>query len=151
MLDSIIKIEVSASAVAWYGAIVATASLLIILFGYLRDRAKIKVRLSQGFLVYDNQLGDQDQVFIEAINVGRRTVTLNGAGFLLNNGMKMTMMDPQNIRFPYELEEGKSIQVYTEKVGLFRDAEKMKAKITHAWCRDETGRTYKTRFRLTGK
>ena len=39
-----LKIEITAITVAWYGAIVATASIFLSLYNVLRDRARIKIK-----------------------------------------------------------------------------------------------------------
>lgn len=148
MFDRILTIEISASVVAWYGAIVATLSVLVAFLNYLRDRGRIKVKLSQGFLAYGPNLGKDVQIFIEAINVGRRPVTLSGAGLSLKNGRQVVAIRPEPINFPYELQEGKSIQIWMDKNDIFQDVAKEKTKITYAWYRDATGRVYKTRFRI---
>jgi len=148
MLDQIFKIEISASAVAWYGAILATFSVVIAFLNYLRDKTKVKVKLSQGFLSYGDHLGDDVQIFIEAINIGRRPVTLNGAGLALKNGRQVIIIRPEAVNFPYELQEGKSIQVWVDKNYVFQEVTKEKTKVTYAWYRDATGKTYETRFRI---
>ena len=43
MIEKLINIEISATTVAWYGAIVATISVAVALFNYLRDRARIRI------------------------------------------------------------------------------------------------------------
>lgn len=148
MFDQIFKIEISASAVAWYGATVATLSAIIAFLNYLRDKARVKVKISQGFIAYGDHLGDKVQIFIEAINVGRRPVTLSGAGLALKNGKQLVVMRPEIISFPYELQEGKSVQVWVDKNYIFQEVTKGKTKITHAWYRDATGKIHKTKFRI---
>ena len=138
MFDQIFKIEISSSAVAWYGATVATLSVIIAFLNYLRDKVRLKVKISQGFLTYTDHLGDKDQIFIEAINVGRRPVTLSGAGLTLKNGKQLVLMRHENISFPYELQEGKSVQFWVDKNYIFQEATKAKTKISHAWYRDAT-------------
>lgn len=151
MFDQIFKIEISANAVAWYGAIVATIVAVVAVLGYLKDRAKIKVKISNGLLGYGDRLGDNVQIFIEAINVGRRPVTLKGAGFSLKNKENIVILRPEPINFPYELQEGKSVQIWTDRDGLLRDAAKENTRITHAWYRDATGKIYKTKFPFSQK
>ena len=148
MTDQIFKIEISAGVVAWYGAIVATLSAFILFLNYLRDRGRIKVKLSQGFLAYGSNLGKDVQLFIEAINVGRRPVTLTSVGFSLKNGKQLVIIKPEPINFPYELQEGKSIQVWVDKNDIFQSVPREKTKITCAWYRDATGKIYKTKFRI---
>lgn len=148
MFDQIFKIEISASAVAWYGATVATLSAIIAFLNYLRDKARVKVKISQGFLAYKDHLEDNVQIFIEAINVGRRPVTLSGAGLALKNGKQLVLMRPEIISFPYELQEGKSVKVWVDKNYIFQEVTKEKTKITYAWYRDATGKIHNTKFRI---
>jgi len=150
MFNQILTIEISASAVSWYGAIVATLSVFISLLNYLRDRSGIKVKLSEGFVGdWGNWSNSENlQIFIEAINIGRRPVTLNGVGFSLKNGRQVIVTRPELINFPYELQEGKSIQTWVDKNDIFQDVARQKTKITYAWYQDATGKVYKTKFRI---
>ena len=155
MDPTVIKFEISAGTVAWYGAIVATISVIAsIILGsvtLLRDRTKVKIKVSEGFLVYGRKLSDKSQIFIEAINIGRRTVTLEGAGFTLKNGKHMVILEPLNIRFPHELKEGRSCQIFTDQEELLGDIKKEKSEVVYAWYRDATSKIYKTKFKLKEK
>jgi hypothetical protein len=146
IFDKVLTFEISANAVAWYGAIIATLSIIITLLSYFRDRGNIKVKLSQGFLAYGPTLGQNVQIFIEAINTGRRPITLNGAGLYLKNKMQIVAIEQEQVRFPYELQEGKSTQIWMEKDYIFQQVAKQKTKIMYAWYRDATGKIYKARF-----
>jgi len=154
-MEGTITIKVTAQTVAWYGAIVATISFIATftlgIINYLRDRAKIKIKVSEGFLIPSSYIGDKPQIFIEAINMGRRPVTLVSVGFTLSNGKFLVIPKPMNISFPYELNEGKSVQVFTEKDKLFKQAEEEQSRIKDAWYRDATGRVYKVKFKLEEK
>lgn len=152
MPDQVVKIEISANVVAWYGAIVATisfiATFILSLLKYLRDRARVKVKVSHGFIAPRMQIDNNLKIFVEAINHGRRTVTLKSAGFSLINGEQAVLVNPENIKFPFELKEGKSCMVYYEKTELLKDVKQQKTKIKDAWFRDATGKIYKTKFKL---
>jgi|SRR3989344_5458911 len=146
-----ITIQISASAVAWYAAIVATISLSFTGLSYWRDRARVQIKLSQGFLAYaPNNVGGI-KIFIEAINHGRRSVTLDGAGLSLRNGKKLAVTRPETINFPHELQEGKAVQVSLDKNEVFQAAAQEQSEITHAWYRDATGKIYKTSFTIRNK
>jgi hypothetical protein len=150
-----LNIEITADTVAWYGAIVGTISFITTfilgLLSYLRDRGKIKVKLSEGFLIPSIYLGDKTQIFVEAINTGRRPVTLVGVGFTLSNGKSLVIPKPINISFPYELCEGKATQVFTDRDTLLKQAKEENSEIKFAWYRDATGKVYKTKFKLNKK
>ena len=76
------KLEISASVVAWYGAIVATIGMLITLINLLRDRAKIKIECRR-----DMQIAGRtgpyspDKIYfnVTVINKGRRPVNITKA------------------------------------------------------------------------
>jgi len=151
MFNNIFKIEISANVVAWYGAIIATFSIILAFLNYFRDRTKIKVKISQGFFTYGNNLGKEVNIFIEAMNVGRHPVTLTGAGLTLKNGKQMFVIRPELISFPYELQEGKSVQVSLDRNETFQEAEKENSKISYAWYRVATDKVYKAKFRMKNK
>ena len=54
MIGEIIKLEISATSVAWYGAIVATASVIATGYNVLRDRAKLRIDIKPNMKVYPN-------------------------------------------------------------------------------------------------
>ncbi|UZE93095.1 MAG: hypothetical protein IB617_02960 [Candidatus Nealsonbacteria bacterium] len=150
MNPAVIKIEISADIIAWYGAVVATISLISsIILGaitLLRDRASIKVKISHGFLIYGNQVDKNLYIFLEAVNKGRRPVTLKSAGFNLKNGHNIVFAKPKEL--PIELTEGKSCQEWFSKKKIKQDCQKMKTTIKYAWFKDATGRVYKKKYKL---
>jgi len=147
---STLHIEISVSTVAWYGAIVATisviASIILGTITLLRDRASIKVKISHGFLVYGPNLGEDLYIFIEASNKGRRPVTLTSVGFELKNGHNIVFTKSREL--PKELTEGKSYQEWVSKKEIGRDCQKLKTSIRYAWFKDATGKVYKKRYKL---
>ena len=78
MTDQIFKIEISANAVAWYGAIVATISVAVALLNYLRDRSKIKIKYRKDMQVVGQGLYDTSKSYfnITVINRGRRSINI---------------------------------------------------------------------------
>lgn len=76
--------EISASTVAWYGAIVATAGTCISVINFLRDRPKIKIQFQKDMNIYGPQSiypKDKTYISITVINKGRRPVNITKAGF----------------------------------------------------------------------
>lgn len=148
------SIEISTNIVSWYGAILATISFvctfILALLNYLRDKAKIKVEKSEGWVNYGMDTSN-DQIIIKAINTGRRTVTLNNVGFFLKGGGSVILPNSETIKFPYELGEGKSVIVFTDKSELLKDLKKKKKEINYAWYSDATGKIYKTRCKIKSK
>jgi len=147
---STLHIEISASVVAWYGAIVATisviASAILGTITLLRDRASIKIKISHGFLVHGPNLSDDLYIFIEASNKGRRPVTLTSVGFKLKNGNNIVFTEPREL--PKELTEGKSYQEWVNKKAIEEDCQKLKTTIRYAWFKDATGKVYKKKYKL---
>jgi len=82
MVDQIFKIEISANAVAWYGAIVATLSALIALLNYWRDKARVKITYQKDIQIMGRQnVYDQTKTYfnITVINKGRRPIKIEKA------------------------------------------------------------------------
>lgn len=78
-----IKFEITSSIVGAYGAIVATVGLVISIFNYFRDRAKIVIVYGLNYYVknmpgYDPR---KQYIAIDVINRGRRPVRLGNAAF----------------------------------------------------------------------
>jgi hypothetical protein len=77
-----VTVEISANAVAWYGAIVATVGFLVSLYNVLRDRAKIKITYSKDMMVGGPQaIYDPKKTYfnITVINRGRRPINITKA------------------------------------------------------------------------
>ncbi|GAI18913.1 unnamed protein product [marine sediment metagenome] len=140
------QLELITILIACYAALVATIGLGWNTYNIWRDRAKIKVRVSHGFLVYGPSLSEDLYIFIEAINKGRRPVTLTSVGFKLKNGHDIVFTKSREL--PTELTEGKSYQEWISKEEIKKDCQKLKTSIKYAWFKDATGRIYKERYRL---
>lgn len=85
------NITVSGDAVAWYGAIVATTSVLVGGYAVWRDRAKLKVTASPGMKITESSgdySKDSTYVLIEVANVGRRGIHLRQLPFFKIKGKK---------------------------------------------------------------
>jgi len=82
MDSNLFKLEISASAVAWYGAIVATVGILVSLYNVLRDRARIKIKFQRDMQIIGPQpVYDPNKTYfnITVINKGRRPVNITKA------------------------------------------------------------------------
>lgn len=147
MILPLIKIEVSANSVAWYGAILATGSLVVSILNFLKDRRKVKVKISDGWLIPRNNPwgSDEKKIFIAAENHGKRPVILNQVGFILSNKSSLIMPLPKNISFPYKLNEGESVSTFFEKVDLVKPTQEGNV-IKYGFYIDSIGNKYKTKF-----
>lgn len=81
MLNQVLKIEISATTVAWYGAIMATLSIVIALLNYLRDGPKIKIEYRKDMRMVGQGLYDSSKTYfnITVINKGRRPINITKA------------------------------------------------------------------------
>lgn len=79
-----LTLEISANTVAWYGAIVATLSIGILLYNTWRDRAVIEIRYQKNMIVSGGQSiypADKTYFNVSVINKGRRPVNITRAGY----------------------------------------------------------------------
>lgn len=76
------SINISATAVAWYGAILATLGTILSIFNYFRDRAKIKIEYRIHIKVHgQHNIYDPNKEYfnITVYNRGRRPVRIEKA------------------------------------------------------------------------
>ena len=76
---------------ALWGAIISTILATIKLMDFMRDKAKIKVRVKANYQVYprNNEYGDKVLIMIEASNRGRRPITLTKAYLIAPRRLRM--------------------------------------------------------------
>ena len=128
-------------AVAIYGAVVATLTLVWHSISVYRDRTSAKLNIT-GII---EELGDkiiEKQITVTVINTGRRPITLNSAGFKLSNGYNLC---PNFARhgFPYKLNEGENYQLFFDWDDIKEGLRKHQGKtISYAWVGDQTGHFY---------
>jgi len=79
MFDQVFKIEISANAVAWYGAIVASISAFVVGYNVLRDRARLEIKLlaNIGTINIEPDYDSSKMYYsIRVINKGRRPIRI---------------------------------------------------------------------------
>jgi hypothetical protein len=88
------QITISADTVAWYGAIVATASVIFSGINLWRDRPRIKILYRKSYIhnapIYDS---NEPYLNIEVINIGRRTIPVGNVGIKLFDGSALLLDD----------------------------------------------------------
>lgn len=130
------EITISASVVAWYAAIVATASLGVSAFLAFRDRARIVVKGSLNYKVTTTAGGyDPSKLYmiVTVANRGRRPVTIEKV-FLQMKEKPHSILADSLSRGPSEISEGKSVTFLCEQLGSELDRVKKIVAI------DQTGR-----------
>jgi len=76
-------VTITASAVAWYAAIVSTVSSAIQYANYLRDRVHIKVKVQKNMETVNDPIHDGMLLtMVTVTNAGRRPVTVTNVGLM---------------------------------------------------------------------
>jgi len=134
-------IEISATAVGWYGAIVGTLALIINGLVAWRDRARIVVFGRARYKVtsggpYDT---DEDYIAITVENHGRRPRTIDRVGFKLRTSepAKHVLAVDSVSKGPQELTEGRS------HTWFVKQGEVNLENIEYIWAYDQTGKEFK--------
>jgi hypothetical protein len=136
-----IQIQITASSVAWYGAIVATSTAIIQGVLVFRDRKRVKVKIDKNIRII-GPLGSYpykegvDYAVIRIINTGRRKVTIENAGAKLLDGQILQPVDILKIG-QVTLEEGNKHDIFVEQEKLDF------SKIAYFYAKDTTGVIYK--------
>lgn len=82
---------------------------------YRKNVRRIEVELSYEF---HNQGNNEEPSVItsRAVNMGSREVTLNSMGYILPDGNKVVLIEPEsNVSFPHILSEGKDCSIWIEQ------------------------------------
>jgi len=140
----LIRLEITAEAVAWYAAIVATASALVSAYNVLRDRARLLIQVQAnmrplpGDVQHDTT---KDHIMVRVVNAGRRPTIITHVWFepkckgapniLLAHCLKMG---------PQELAEGKWAAYLLEQTAV--DLKEFK----YVCVSDSAGRTYRKKI-----
>ena len=116
------NITISGNAVAWYGAIVATASVIVGGYSVWRDRAKLKVTARPDMEVFGSSGDfpkDGTYVVIKVANVGRRVIHLKELPVFKRKGKKTGGLVVTGPWLPKaDLAEGESAEMFCPQDGL---------------------------------
>ncbi len=136
------SINITADAVAWYGAIVATISLVFSGITIWLDRSKIKISHSKSWVPNVPGYDPHELYFdIQVRNVGRRTVALGNVGIKLFDGSALLLADSFNVRVNKILTEQNPRTNFLTKV---KDIDFTKTHYITVF--DEKGREYRKYF-----
>lgn len=144
--DAMPEITISATAVAWYAALVSTASLALGLFLTLRDRPRIRVTARTNWVAFGESEYDPEEryICITVANRGRRPVTIHSVG-LESKGKGPDYLSSDSMRKgPREVGEGKAESYFLAQSGLDTEA------IRNVIVVDQTGRKWRARLERGG-
>ena len=143
-MDKLISITITAEAVAWWGAIVATVLAVLRVAELLRDRVNVAVTYQTGMeLIGPGQPSDdKNYLVLTVVNKGRRPVTITTVAGIPKSKRDKTFILLDSIREgPRELLEGKSTKYMVPE----QDLDLAKLKYFAAY--DMTGREYRCKVR----
>lgn len=139
------KLEILASVVAWYGAIVATAGFVLSLFNSLRDKAHIKIQYQPDMEVVGPGPYSPGKTYfsVTVINKGRRPANITKAGLRIIGGKRKHLIFSDSF-------SGHRTRVLTEEspVTEFLVEQDLVPfdKAWYIWVTDATGNIYKRYF-----
>jgi hypothetical protein len=139
----LLKIEISVTTVAWYGAIVATAGMLVSLYNMLRDRAKIRITYQKDMRIGGAQnIYDPSKTYfnITVINRGRRPINITKAALrTLKTDKKYTLLADSFLAHRNRvLDESRPTTEF-----MMEQTEEVLAKTWYICVYDATGRTHR--------
>jgi hypothetical protein len=144
-MPSPFTLVISADVVAWYAAIVATASVAFTAYSIWRDRSRVFVEGRAGYVVPKANPGVYDPqktyTVVSVVNRGRRPCTIDKVGLKMRGKGKHVMSGDALIHGARELGEGKSSNWMLDQSDLALD------EVEYVWAFDQTGREYRGKFR----
>jgi hypothetical protein len=126
------------TAIAIYGAAVATWLGVI---EVLRNQPRIKIYAEQGYCFDTGDKASEPVIFVEAVNIGSKSVNISSGGWLCTGGEKIALMKPYMMRLPYKL-DGQRKCLFGYAVSWFNNSN-LREKVVGVYFRDEVGRQWK--------
>jgi hypothetical protein len=150
MLNQIVKIEISADTVAWYGAIIATISLIVVIYKIWIDRPRLKFSVAKEYEIWGTDINNafrnlepgKEFWTIQIANIGRRNIIIDAVGveWRDKSGCTFISRDYNGSVQHFEIKPGDSRQIVIDTT--FIDPKRVK----NIFARDGTGKSY--RYRL---
>lgn len=144
--NPILRFEISASSVAWYGAIVATITAMTSLYKIVKDRAKLLITVKPNMKVFpkNTPYGDSTNVVVSVVNGGRRCITISSVWFDTGINSKPALLLGDSLRRgSVELLEGKGSDYLCNQI------QKELADIRFVCVLDSKGKTHRKRLSKT--
>ena len=120
MMDDTLTITITAEAVAWYAAIVATVSVAVQAAIFFRDRKRVKVSFRMGYEIIGDPRYTGTYTMVYVVNTGRRPFTLTNMGLRYLKGRAAVFTDVTP-RMPCLLTEGQQATAIVDQQTLRLD------------------------------
>ena len=138
------QVVISASSVAWYGAIVATASGIKALHDLLNDRGRLKIRFQTDMMLVGSNNVKEDQITVHVTNKSKRPAKITHIGMRFLPNWDEAMLYPNEQPRTLTEEDPATIYVKPQK-GLDLDNLWFVYVIDargkeHHWYKNKTGR-----------
>lgn len=144
-MASPIDITVTAEAVAWYAAIVATVGFILSAYMAYRDRAQLRITVSPNMIALD---GPEDEagacLMVHIANRGRRPVTVDAVGLIPKDPTRGEFLLTDSVQ-PRTITEGKA-ESYLLRHSILEDQEIHPEDLKRVIVRDQTGRIWGKRL-----
>jgi len=135
------NITITATVVAWYGAILGTFGFALSVLNYLRDRARVRVTGTADMIAVSGPNRGQRMVSVNIVNLGRRPITITVVAF----HTKKSDGVPKEFEVPFTLAEGELRRFFLLQSKL-EECYPLKS-ITRMAAVDASGRTWKGKFK----
>ena len=135
---------------AIWGAVLSTALFIIKIIEFRRDRATIRVSATYGLMpVGLDPLADdvQDIIVLQAVNVGRRPITLTSAYLPLSDGRSILALRSLRTPLPCTLNESEECGLYIS-IESIREVEEEGVQVIAVAFRDSANKEYRRKFRV---
>lgn len=110
-------LTISASVVAWYGAILSSIAICLQIANFLRDRKAALISIQRKMKMYGDPRYTGTYTVVSIVNIGRRPFTLSNVGLvnLAGGGAIFTDVRPP---LPCQLSEGQRAQAIVDETGV---------------------------------
>jgi hypothetical protein len=132
-------LNITASAVAWYAALVSTITGAVQIANFLRDRKELKLDLMRNMVTDDRRRAGMTFTILRVTNAGRRPVNITHV-FIKREGNLAGLLNDIKPPLPCELTEGEQLAAYLDEAIADFDT------LRYFVVVDSTGREYKLKF-----
>ncbi|MCE9642971.1 MAG: hypothetical protein K8Q97_01455 [Candidatus Andersenbacteria bacterium] len=143
MLGSPFSVTITADAVAWYGAIIASIAFATNAYNIFRDRPKVTISYQENMNVINHPSYDPNQKYLSVTvtNRGRRSLRIEKGGYrVLGN------KDGKHVIFAASFTNDRNIVLTEENPStnfIVRQDIDMLKNVYYLWAIDGTGKMYK--------